>query len=294
MSSLEVVAVVAVVTAWCLTLPVQTQVSKCCGNQEIFYQDNMTCGHTEISEVTLALLRSLSVAASQEVAFNFLTSRSDNNCSTVFRLESNENYSIENQTGFLIHDGYPDSLLYCAEVISPGLEVIVLKCHQETNSPCPHQAAAAYKYEVAFTVLGVISLVFLLLTFYVYISLPDLHNLHGKIVLSNVVSVFLVTLYLIIVFNILPSTSIFCLVLGYLGYFTSIAMFSWMTVFCFDLCRTFCTSTSPNSRRTKTFIIYSASAWGTALAFTTTIMVLDIFLPEVSDFKPNIGHSTVS
>ena len=129
--------------------------------------------------------------------------------------------------------GYPDSLLYCAEVISPGLEVIVLKCHQETNSPCPHQvspvqpspatanlcclqAAAAYKYEVAFTVLGVISLVFLLLTFYVYISLPDLHNLHGKIVLSNVVSVFLVTLYLIIVFNILPSTSIFCLVLGYL------------------------------------------------------------------------------
>ena len=31
---------------------------------------------------------------------------------------------------------------------------------------------------------------------------------------------------------------------------------------------------------------------GTALAFTTTIMVLDIFLPEVSDFKPNIGHST--
>merc|ERR1711997_298761 len=106
------------------------------------------------------------------------------------------------------------------------------------------------------------------------------------------VSAFLVTLYLIIVFNIIPSKSIFCLVLGYLGYFTSIAMFCWMTVFCFDLCRTFCTSTSPNSRRTKTFIIYSASAWGTALAFTTTIMALDIFLPEVSDFKPNIGHST--
>ena len=78
------------------------------------------------------------------------------------------------------------------------------------------QAAAAQKYEVAFTVLGVISLIFLLLTFYVYISLPDLYNLHGKIVLSNVVSAFLVTLYLIIVFNIIPSQSIFCLVLGYL------------------------------------------------------------------------------
>ena len=130
--------------------------------------------------------------------------------------------------------GYPDTAGYCAELISPGLEVIVLKCHQENNNPCHHQVSsanwnpptnlalfsgqtgAAYKYEVAFTVLGVISLIFLLLTFYVYISLPDLYNLHGKIVLSNVVSVFLVTLYLIIVFNIIPSKSIFCLVLGYL------------------------------------------------------------------------------
>ena len=31
---------------------------------------------------------------------------------------------------------------------------------------------------------------------------------------------------------------------------------------------------------------------GTALVFTTTIILLDIFLPEASDFKPNIGRST--
>ena len=59
----------------------------------------------QIHEVTLALLRRLSVAASQEVTFNFLAFRADNNCSSVFRLESNEKYSIENETGFLIHDG---------------------------------------------------------------------------------------------------------------------------------------------------------------------------------------------
>ena len=112
--------------------------------------------------------------------------------------------------------GYPatEPGSYCAELLSPGLELIVLKCYEEPSRPCHHQVAQ--KYEVAFTVLGVISLVFLLLTFYVYISLPDLYNLHGKIVLSNVVSAFLVTLYLIIVFNIIPSESIFCLVLGYL------------------------------------------------------------------------------
>ena len=72
------------------------------------------------------------------------------------------------------------------------------------------------KYQIAFTVLGVISLVFLLVTFYVYKAVPDLYNLHGKIVISNVVSIFLVTLYLIIVFNIIPSNSLFCVVLGYL------------------------------------------------------------------------------
>ena len=61
-----------------------------------------------------------------------------------------------------------------------------------------------------------VSLVFLLVTFYVYKAVPDLYNLHGKIVISNVVSIFLVTLYLIIVFNIIPSNSLFCVVLGYL------------------------------------------------------------------------------
>ena len=49
MSSVLVTMVkMMVLTAWCLTLPVQSQVSKCCDNQEIFYEANMTCGHTEV------------------------------------------------------------------------------------------------------------------------------------------------------------------------------------------------------------------------------------------------------
>ena len=59
----------------------------------------------QISEVTLGLMTRLSVAASQEVTFNFLALMSVNNCSSVFRLDQNEKYSIENDTGFLIHDG---------------------------------------------------------------------------------------------------------------------------------------------------------------------------------------------
>ena len=51
MSSVLVTVVkVVVLTAWCLTIPVQSQVSKCCDNQEIFYEANMTCGHTEVNK----------------------------------------------------------------------------------------------------------------------------------------------------------------------------------------------------------------------------------------------------
>ena len=123
---------------------------------------------------------------------------------------------------------YPLTGSYCAEFSSSDLSLLVLRCHQ--SQECPHQVTAsqsppdmdsllqepAHKYQLAFTVMGVISLVFLLITLYVYSAVPDLYNLHGKIVISNVVSIFLVTLYLIIVFNIPPSHSLFCIVLGYL------------------------------------------------------------------------------
>ena len=50
LSAGPMLVVVVVMVVWCLAVPVQTQVSKCCDNQEIFYQDNMTCGHTEVNE----------------------------------------------------------------------------------------------------------------------------------------------------------------------------------------------------------------------------------------------------
>ena len=70
-------------------------------------------------------------------------------------------------------------------------------------------------FQMVFTWLGVISLVFLAITFIIYITIPELGNTHGKIVLSNVVSVFLVTSYLLTVYNISPESSLSCSVLGY-------------------------------------------------------------------------------
>ena len=186
--------------------------------------------------------------------------------------------------------GYPDSLLYCAEVISPGLEVIVLKCHQETNSPCPHQVSPAQpshgqpvlspgrgrlqvrgglhctrSHQSCLPPPHLLCLHFppgspqppwqdrpqqcgLRLSrhalshhsfqhppFNIYFLFGP--GIFGKSIMSNLTEFIFPKELLNNSINIS-----FCSQ----GYFTSIAMFSWMTVFCFDLCRTFCTSTSPN------------------------------------------------
>ena len=87
--------------------------------------------------------------------------------------------------------------------------------------------------------LGVMSLVGLLATLAVYCQLGEQHTLHGKIVLANVVPTLGVHIYLLIVYNQAPppadTSSPGCTALGYTGYTASLAMFSWMTVMCWDL-----------------------------------------------------------
>ena len=91
-----------------------------------------------------------------------------------------------------------------------------------------------------YTVSLVLSTLFLIVTAIVYIKLPELGNLHGRIVLSNVITITLVTLYLLLVYNAshLLSNSL-CVIIGHLGFFLTISMFSWMTVLSFDLFWTF-------------------------------------------------------
>ena len=49
--------------------------------------------------------------------------------------------------------------------------------------------------------LSLVSCVFLALTLVVYCRVPELNSLHGKIVISNVLSIFSVTAYLVTVYH---------------------------------------------------------------------------------------------
>ena len=115
--------------------------------------------------------------------------------------------------------------MICQEV--PGVRRTCLDPHGDT-------------LRQVYTVSAILSTLFLLITAIVYIKLPELGNLHGRIVLSNVITITLVTLYLLLVYNashLLSDT--LCVIIGHVGYFLTISMFSWMTVLSFDLFWTF-------------------------------------------------------
>ena len=143
--------------------------------------------------------------------------------------------------------------------------------NKTTNGTCRDADLIKFNKRVraAYTFCGLFSLVFLLITMFVYMTLPNLKNLHGKIVLSNVTSILFTTMLLVVIYNVRKNTpekeeakrndsveetegeflitvpAAVCLGLGYLLYYTGISMFCWMSVMCIDLCWTFARATIP-------------------------------------------------
>ena len=213
------------------------------------------------------------------------------NCSDIFKLEEEE--YILGEDGRLIQSGYEDTFDFCVDTIANStgdFSELLLVCKEALveSERCDQNARTIH---LAFTALGIVSLLFLLITFVVYVSVPELFNLHGKIIVANVFSIFMVSLYLIIVYNVSMANSILCVMLGYAGYFFSISMFGWMTANCLDLCFTFCnslriTEDSPSSK----FRLYSAGAWGLPTFLTSLLFAADQLLPEKSSLKPGVGQ----
>ena len=144
---------------------------------------------------------------------------------------------------------------------------------------------------LVFTVSGLVSLVSLFIVFIVYVVIPDLNSLHGKIVLSNVVSVGFLSLFLLYVFNVKQYIPFLCESVGYFGYFSSMSMFSWMTIMCYDLCSTLLQiKVQRNSSHGSRFLLYSVCGWGMGIILTTNLLILEHTLPPQSDFHPGVGN----
>ena len=143
------------------------------------------------------------------------------------------------------------------------------------------------------SICGVISLISLFITFLIYSVLPGFNNLHGKIVKNNIVSITLLTLNILIIFNNGSSfNSSVCIFMGCFGYFSTFAMFFWMSIMCFDLFWTFSRSELQSSTSgTFKFRLYVMTGWGLATLLTTILGILQVVLPISSEFNPAIGEN---
>ena len=167
---------------------------------------------------------------------------------------------------------------------SQDKRLVILLCRNISIQLSPNSTV------ITFTSFGIISLFFLCIVFIVYWVLPDFNNLHGKIVLCNVVSIFFLTVFLITVFNFKLENHHVCKLVGYVGFFFSISMFSWMTIMCFDISSTFIQEEIPqHSNKQMKFLLYSTFGWGSGIFLSLILLLFETFLPLESDFNPAVG-----
>ena len=164
---------------------------------------------------------------------------------------------------------------------------IVLRCPQKHFKLEPTNQIRLAIYS---TFAG-LSLFFLVLTFLVYCILPDFKNLHGKIVIMNISSIVCVMTFLLGMFNTKTNISLtLCTVIGYFGYFSHIAMFSWMTVMSVDLSWTFSRSETPRRSTNKSKLqLYSIFGWGLPTLVTLALAIFQASLSPGVGMNPGIG-----
>ena len=139
-----------------------------------------------------------------------------------------------------------------------------------------------------FTVLSTISLISLIFVFIIYLFIYGFNSLYSKIILSNVISTSLLTIFFLVAFNNNIVNDDICKIIGYFGYFSAMSMLSWMTLLSFHL---FCLMQG-YFQCTSSFMLYSAIGWGSGLVLTILLFTLDNILPHHSDFHPGMGYMT--
>ena len=186
--------------------------------------------------------------------------------------------SLDSQSGMLVQDDGSTIIKYrsgfCVDHFNTSQNTIELSAFICNSAPyemenktlegtCGDKDLVNFnqKLRTAYTYLGLFSVIFLVITLFVYCTLPRLKNLHGKIVICNVTSILITTTLLILIYNVhrqseggfSVNTSEFlifvpplaCSGLGYALYIAGLSMFCWMSVMCIDLCWTFARKTIP-------------------------------------------------
>ena len=326
----EEVAVVAVVcTPLPCSHPDQLCVSKCCPPHLVFLhsedpKDGKMCGlpsqagqlwtntRGQVHHTNLSVMEhSGPDTARLSLSHSFL--QDSQQCRTfVIQARNDKHLLISNGSLYHPETGFKDNFCIDNGITSDGEVVeMVVECyeddhhhhdllhHQEhvQDHPSPRSGEnCLQKYGGVFrlmnTISCILSVVFLSLTALVYIFVPDLNYLQGKIILSNVLATFFLSVFLLIIYNKQHIFSYYlCISLGYFGYFSTMSMFSWMTIMSFDVCWMLKQSKMPRrDSRVLRFLVYSVLGWGSSGLLTLLVASLDHIATDLpAEYKPNIG-----
>ncbi|CAH2002603.1 unnamed protein product [Acanthoscelides obtectus] len=140
----------------------------------------------------------------------------------------------------------------------------------------------------------IISMPFLLLTFLVYLIIPE-KNLHRKALMFYVICLLLA--YVLLVTSNLSKYSfpdVTCHLIGYFIMFFFLGSFLWMNVMCIDMWLTFSGARGYGGTRSteqKRFLFYCLYAVGVPAMFILFVFLLNTYGDEESIFHPKLGRN---
>ncbi|XP_072397056.1 G-protein coupled receptor Mth2-like isoform X6 [Diabrotica undecimpunctata] len=268
---------------WGCICNLRTCIRKCCGRNQSLVRNN--CEEGPLSDFNLSIfdrmtkiskkkLDDFHVVYGQKCPDGYIMVKSDldifvqNNGTVYYAEDDYENvYDIEN---------------YCVENFSG--EFSALLCEEDIPEPKRKYVVKGYGM--------IISMPFLLLTFLVYLLLPE-RNLHRRALMSYVFTLLAayITLVTIQLYSgQFPDTT--CHVLGYLIIFFFLVSFFWMNVMCVDMWLAFSgmrTFLSKKTAERKRFIIYCIYAWGMPIIHVVLVFLINTYGNTVAGYHPQIG-----
>eukprot|EP00092_Neocalanus_flemingeri_P032634 GFUD01035495.1.p1 GENE.GFUD01035495.1~~GFUD01035495.1.p1 ORF type:complete len:219 (-),score=45.53 GFUD01035495.1:445-1101(-) len=162
------------------------------------------------------------------------------------------------------------------------------------TQPTPTEICYSGETErIFYLIFGFRSLVAISIALIVYVLLPkQLLNIHGKVVVGNFISCLMFLVFLMITFSScwtlwpLPG-SLSCMLLGYFGYYSTMAMFAWMFALCLDM---FCTFFGSGMSFTYSRLsMYCSLGWGVPAILLLLVIMFDHIVHTEVINPPDVG-----
>uniref|UniRef100_A0A182IR24 G-protein coupled receptors family 2 profile 2 domain-containing protein n=1 Tax=Anopheles atroparvus TaxID=41427 RepID=A0A182IR24_ANOAO len=239
----------------------------CCRQNEYFY--NRSCIPMEASlpmKVNLTTSETIDLRTTER--FGFLYGKS---CPQVYELLPEENDYDEWQ---VMRNG---SIIVAEEMLLSRNQYCLAqrgKSDYITAMVC-FDIEGEFKYNL-YPIGMLLSVPFLLLTFFVYACIPELRNMHGKSLMCYVLGLSVgYTVLSLVQLRVFPGSSMSCLISGYIVYFSFMVSFFWLNVMSFDIYWTFKGVKGVRSTETKKFLFYSLYAWGVPILMVIAVITVD-------------------